>query len=172
MIPISSLYCFFSIVILLEFLISFNYEKIFRLIFSDVNHLFISLFSLFLRCTISSNLFHDFDRFLNYVFFWITRFLCIEIRELLFFQFSVDTCIFLFQDVFTRTLRLTELIVFLVPIKLDFLLLVLLLLSEICAFDTYRTFAPKLLTNVSLKPFLILVIIWSLDVNVMLHAFL
>ena len=153
-------------------MITFNIENISRLIVFDLNHLLLSFLFLFLRSSISSDLFHDFDLFLNHVVLRITRALCIELRELLFVRFSVNISISLFQHNFTRTLCLTELIVFFVPIKLNLLLFVLLLLCKICAFDTYWTFAPKLLTNISLKPFLILVIIGSLDINVMLNAFL
>ena len=157
---------------LLECLISFNNDNIIQLTASNVNHFLISFLSLFLRSTKSSDLFNDFDWFLNHVVLRITRILCVKLRDLLFIQFSVDISIFFFQHIFTWTLCLTELIFFIVPIKLNFLLLVMLLLREICAVDTYRTFAPKLLTNVSLKPFLILVIIGSLDINVMLHTLL
>ena len=157
---------------LLECLISFNNDNIVQLTDSNVNHFHIFFLSLFLRSTKSSDLFNDFDWFLNHVVLRITRILCVKLRDLLFIQFSVDISIFLFQHIFTWTLCLTELIDFLVPIKLDFFLLVLLLLCKICAFDTYRTFAPKLLTNISLKSLLIFIIIGSLDVNVMLHAFL
>jgi hypothetical protein len=157
---------------LLECLISFNNDNIIQLTASKVNHVLISFLCLFLRSTKSSDLFNDFDWFLNHVVLRITRILCVKLRDLLFIQFSVDISIFLLQHIFAWLLCLTELIDFLVPIKLNIFLLVLFLLCKICAVETYGTFAPKLLTNVSLKPFLILVIIGSLDVNVMLHAFL
>ncbi len=171
-IPISSLNWFFSIMLLLEFMICFNIDNFSRLIVTDLNHFLIFFLSSFIWSTISSDLFHNFDLFLNHIDLRITRVLSIELRDLLFVWFSIKIRISLFQHIFTRTFCLTKLIVFLVPIKLDFFLLVLLLLREICAFVTYRTFAPKLLTKISLKPFLILAVIGSLDINVMLHAFL
>ncbi len=133
-IPISSLNWFFSIMCLLECLICLNIDNFSRFIVTDVNHFLVFFLSLFLRSTISSDFFHDFDFFLNHDVLRITRVLSIELRELLFIKFRIDICISHFQDIFTRTLWLTELIDFLIPIILDFFLLVLLLLRKICTF--------------------------------------
>ena len=69
----------------------------------------------------------------------------------------------------------------LVPIKLDFSLFELFLLSEISAFEAGWSIAPELGTDFGLKESafiwqlthsLILLVIGFLDVNIVLHAFL
>lgn len=60
----------------------------------------------------------------------------------------------------------------LVPIVLDLLLFVLFLLRKISSFETNRSFTPEFGANVRLQSFLILIVIGSLDIDVVLHAFL
>ena len=69
----------------------------------------------------------------------------------------------------------------LVPIKLDFPLFVLFLLSEISAFEAGWSIAPELGTDFGLKESafiwqltrsLFLLVIGCLDINIALHAFL
>jgi hypothetical protein len=94
---------------------------------------------------------------------------------------AVGMRIFILEHIVTRALQLSELVVFLVPIKLDFPLFVLFLLSEISAFEAGWSIAPELGTDFGLKESafiwqltrsLILLVIGFLDINIVLHAFL
>ena len=96
-------------------------------------------------------------------------------------KLAVGISIFILEHIVTRALQLSELIILLIPIKLDFSLFVSFLLSEISAFEAGWSIAPELGTDFGLKESafiwqltrsLILLVIGCLDVNIVLHAFL